>query len=402
MRRFSTFAGMMPHDLIEATAKIYSNFENKHCPGDNVSFCRFGFAISWCDGSGQAHFVEDEKIETAIESAKRYLASKGWHMGEISYTGAVLTDEIIEKNTTPLKSKSDAVKEYSRFLQLKMECLEQPWFDAVRSEINGAISVANISDLPDAIRNHEYGSELISFYNDKLVVKLGYTIDDDYVRGGQWVEIGEAKERLGMDAECPDIGVVNRIVADLLDAYAHRTDKARERKAMFMERFTRITDLFGKAIDECARNPLHAPESLATLEAYMNLDWKRGLKDKDGIFDIVRKFESRVHMGTIEALSVNRPYFDWSTLSIKKDGGLTVGKVKIDTAVYESVRKRVKEMSPEDVEHITALQQNHGCSSDWRSTGVDAQWWHFIYGIDTEGNAILSEIFAPGTMEMRE
>ena len=164
MRKFSTFAGMMPHDLIEARAKIYNDVDNKHCPGDNVSFCRFGFAISWCDGSGQAHFVEDEKIETAIESAKRYLASKGWHLGEITYTGAVLTDEIIEERTTKMKTKSDAVKEYSRFLRLKMECLEQPWFDAVRSDINGAISVANIADLPDEIRNHEYRSELISLF----------------------------------------------------------------------------------------------------------------------------------------------------------------------------------------------------------------------------------------------
>jgi hypothetical protein len=402
MRKFSTFAGMMPHDLIEARAKIYNDFENKHCPGDNVSFCRFGFAISWCDGSGQSHFVEDEKIETAIESAKRYLASKGWHLGEITYTGAVLTDEIIEERTTKMKTKSDAVKEYSRFLRLKMECLEQSWFDAVRSDINGAISVANIADLPDEIRNHEYRNELISFYNDKVTVKLNYTIEDDYVRGGQWVEIGEARGRLGMDGKSPDISVVNRIVADLLEAYEHRTDKARERKAMFIERFTRITDLFGKAIEECARDPLHVSESLATLEAYINLDWRRGLKDRDSIFDIVRKFESRVHMSTIEALSLNRPYFDWSTLVIKKEGGLTIGKVKIDTEVYESVRKRVKEMSPEAVEHNTEIQSSHRCTSDWRSTGVDAQWWNFIYGIDTEGNAIMSEIFAPGTMEMRE
>ena len=399
MRKFSTFAGMMPHDLIEARARIYSS-DGKHCPGDNMAACRFGFAISWCDGSGQAQFTDEETLDAAIEAAKKYLQQKGWHLGEIEYTGKELTADIIEKHTTKMKSKSDAVKEYSRFLRLKMECLEQPWFDAVRSEINGSISVANISDLPDAIRNHEYGSELISFYNDKLVVKLGYTMDDDYVRGGQWVEIGEAKERLGMDAECPDIGVVNRIVADLLDAYEHRTDKARERKAKYLESFFKLTGLFGKAIEDCAGNPRHAPASLAALEAYLNMDWSKGIRDRDGIFEIVRKVERGVCIDAINQLSINRPYFDWSTLSIKTEGELTLGKVKLSREIYEDTRKTVKDMFPDEVARVTEARRTQGyrCSDDWRNVELDVQWWHFAYGINGNGDAVLSSVFGPESM----
>lgn len=402
MRKFSTFAGMMPHALIEAHAKIYNDFENKHCPGDNVSFCRFGFAISWCDGSGQSHFVEDEKIETAIESAKSYLASKGWHIGEITYTGAVLTDEIIKEYTTEMQSKAEALTEYARFLQLKIACLTRPWFDAVRSEINGAVSVYNIAALPDDLRESSYRKELIGFCkNEHTCVRVGYEIDGEYIKDGEWVVIDDAKSRLGLPAYATDVEVVDKVVDQLVDDYNHRAEKMRRRKETYIARFKALAERFEKALYACAAEPGNASVELAVLEAYLNIDWSKDLHDVDGIFERVNKFETRVDKGTIKALSINRSYFDWSTLNLETEGELTTGRVKIASAVYDDVRRRVKELSPNEVGRMTEIQRDHDAAyvSDWRTTELDTQWWHFKYGIDENGNATFANAFGPEQIE---
>ena len=397
MRKFSTFAGMMPRALIEAHAKIY-NSEEKHCPGDVVDFCRFGYAIRWCDGSGQAYFVEDESIETAIEAAKSYLDSKGWHIGEISYTGAELTDEIIEEHTTKMQSKAEALAEYSRFLQLKIACLTRPWFDAVRSEINGAVSVYNIAALPDDLRESSYRKELIGFCNNEhTCVRIGYEIEDDYIKGGEWVAIDDAKSRLGLPVDATDVEVVDKVVAQLVDDYNHRAEKMRRRKETYIARFRALAERFEKALYACAKSPEHSSLELAVLEAYLNIDWTKDLHDVDGILEVARKFETRVDMDTIEMLSINRSYFDWSTLRLETDGELTIGKVKIDPIIYTEVRSCVKEVSPNEVGRKTELHRENkaGYVNDWRTTELDTQWWHFKYGIDKDGDATLVNAFGP-------
>ena len=397
MRKFSTFAGMMPHALIEAHAKIY-NSEDKHCPGDVVDFCRFGYAIRWCDGSGQAQYVDDENIETAIESAKSYLASEGWHLGEISYTGAVLTDEIIEEHTTKMQSKAEALAEYSRFLQLKIACLSRPWFDAVRSEINGAVSVYNIAALPDDLRDSSYRKELIGFCNNEhTCVRIGYEIEGDYIKDGVWVVIDDAKSRLGLPADATDVDVVDKVVAQLVDDYNHRTEKIRRRKETYIARFKALAERFEKALHACARSPEHSSLELAVLEAYLKIEWTKDLHDVDGIIGVARKFETRVDLDTIKMLSINRSYFDWSTLRLETEGELTIGKVKIDPIIYAEVRNCVKELSPNEVDRMTEIYRDHkiGYTNDWRTTELDTQWWHFKYGIDKNGDATLVNTFGP-------
>lgn len=397
MRKFSTFAGMMPSALIEAHAKIY-NSEEKHCPGDVVDFCRFGYAVRWCDGSGQAYFVEDENIETAIEAAKSYLDSKGWHLGEISYTGAVLTDAIINEYTTKMQSKAEALAEYSRFLQLKIACLVRPWFDAVRSEINGAVSVYNIAALPDDIRESSYRKELIGFCNNEhTCVRMGYEIDEDCIRGGEWAAIDDAKDRLGLPVDATDVEVVDKVVAQLIDDYTHRTEKLRRRKETYIARFKALAERFEKALYECAQSPERSSRELAVLEAYLKIEWTKDLHDVDGILEVVRKFETRVDLDTIKMLSINRSYFDWSTLRLETDGELTIGRVKIDPIIYTEVRSCVKELSPNEVERMTQIHREHetGYVNDWRTTELDTQWWHFKYGIDKDGDATLVNAFGP-------
>lgn len=390
---------MMPHALIEAHAKIY-NSEEEHCPGDVVDFCRFGYAIRWCDGSGQAQFVDDENIETAIDSAKSYLASKGWHIGEITYTGAVLTDEIIEEHTTKMQSKAEALEEYSRFLQLKIACLTRPWFDAVRSEINGAVSVYNIAALPDDLRESSCRKELIGFCNNEhTCVRIGYEIEDDYIKGGEWVVIDDAKGRLGLPADAADVEVVDKVVAQLVDDYNHRTEKMRRRKETYIARFKALTERFEKALYACAQSPERSPLELAVLEAYLRIEWSKDLHDAEGIIEVVREFENRVDMDTIKVLSINRSYFDWSTLRLETEGELTTGKVKIDPIIYAEVRKRVKELSPNEVGHLTEFYREYEESyvHDWRTAELDTQWWHFKYGIDKDGDATLANAFGPET-----
>ena len=398
MRKFSTFAGMMPHDLIEAHAKIYSDYENKHCPGDEVSFCRFGYAIRWCDGSRQAYFVEDENIETAIETAKRYLASKGWHLGEISYTGVELTDDIINKYTTKMQSKVEALAEYTRFLKLKIACLTRPWFDAVRSEINGAVSVYNIAELPDDIRESASRKELIGFCNNEhTCVRLGYEFDDDYIKGGEWVVIDDAKRRLCLPVDATDVEVVDKVVAQLIDDYNHRVEKMRHRKETYIARFKALAERFEKALYACATDPEHTSVELAVLEAYMHIEWAKDLHHVNGIIEVVNKFENRVDMNTIKMLSINRSYFDWSTLRLETVGELTTGKVKIDSVVYDEVKRRVKELSPNEVGRMTEIHKEHDAAyvPEWRTTELDTQWWHFKFGIDKDGDATLANAFGP-------
>jgi hypothetical protein len=342
--------------------------------------------------------VDDENIVTAIESAKSYLASKGWHLGEITYTGAELTDEIIEEHTTKMQSKAEALAEYSRFLQLKIACLTRPWFDAVRSEINGAVSVYNIAALPDDLRESSYRKELIGFCNNEhTCVRIGYEIEDDYIKDGEWVVIDDAKSRLGLPVDAADVEVVDKVVAQLVDDYNHRVEKMRRRKETYIARFKALAERFEKALHACAKSPEHSSLELAVLEAYLKIEWTKDLHDVDGILEISSKFETRVDLDTIKLLSINRSYFDWSTLQLETDGELTIGKVKIDPIIYTEVRSCVKELSPNEVGRITEMHREYkaGYVNDWRTTELDTQWWHFKYGIDKDGDATLASAFGP-------
>lgn len=397
MRKFNTFAAMMPAQLVEATAKIYDT-DGKHCPGDIMDACRFGYAIRWCDGSGAAAFQEEETLDAAIEAARKYLASKGWRLGKIEYTNASITEDIVEKYTVKMKSMPGALDEYRRFLRLKMDCISQPWFDPIRSEIDGAVSLANIADLPDDIRNTACDDYLIGFINECTSVKMDYEFVGSYFRGGKWYEIGQAKEKLGLPADCPDVDVANRIVHEVVDAYKNRFARHREKKAKFIEIFNTIAEFMELAINECAATNGQHSIHLATLEAFENIDWypkqyKQFIHDHRVRLDI---------SGTIRCLSVNRMYCDWSTLDRKHAGSCTLVKVKLSDDIYDSVRLMVLELAKEHVDHVTELHKKYGTivCGDWRSTQIDAQWLYIRYGIDEKtGNPVFTAGFGPEDVE---
>ena len=231
MRRFSLFAAYMPSKLVEAQAEIF-NREGKHCSGDHIQLSRFGYAVHWCDGSGQAGFSEDETIETAIADAKKYLSSNGWKMGPITYTGQEITPEIIEKCTKVINPKESTLETYFDFLQLKMECMHQPWFEIVRNTIDGAVGIHNIKALPEDAKSEV--NELLGFDKDgNIIVKVGYDFDcDGNIKSyeADWKNIDDAKKILGLPDTASNLDVVNALVDDIVNKHAHVGDIVRKEK----------------------------------------------------------------------------------------------------------------------------------------------------------------------------
>ena len=399
MRKFSTCFGMMPHCLVEVGADIL-NHEGHHTRGDFIEACRFGCSIHWCDGSAQTFFTDDETLETTLCNARKYLKEHGgWRIGNLEYTGAKITEEIINKHTKQLPPENTAVDAYKRFLQLKMDCLSRSWICIQPDAMNGAISVSNIAELPEHVRDNGR-SELIAYRDRSVLVKMEITVGERYVNDGKWVDIDTAKTTLGLPKDCADTEVVDRIVADIVSSYVHRVDRVRERKDSFSKKFESIVSLFDSAIRACAQNPGQIPDELAVLEAYQFIPWYSSprqlllVDENDG-------FDNHVYLGdAIFLLSTNRQNFDWRTLVLEKRGDLTIGKVKISEEMYYKVRAMVMEREPVEVDLKTRKNKEHNCSvcQDWRITTQDAQWWHVKYGFDSHGNAYLHSVFGPSTV----
>lgn len=399
MRKFKTFAALMPAKLVEAHAQIFNN-KGEHCSGDNVEFSRFGYAVRWCDGSGMAGFSADETIETAIEDAKTYLSKNGWTLGPIEYTGFEITPEIIDKFTTEVKSDDETLAGLVNFMKLKMECIKQPWFEMVRSRMQSCIGVYNIKFLPDNVRSNDY--EILNCNgNGEILVMTGYGIDDEgYLCGGnaEWTPIDEVRKKFGLPEDSADIDVVNAVVDAIVYMYNHRSDAIRERKEKFLAKFRMICGIFEKVVKSCAEGKCQEVlPDIARLQAYVTrFDWDKGY--------VFRRLNKRTSSGVIDDLSRDFLLFDWSTCTIEKDTsmhGVVHGKVKLYDTVYSAVRDMYKKEYPKTVERTDESYKKHDLQlfGNWRNTTMDAQWFHFKYGIDALGDAVFGAAYGPETIK---
>lgn len=350
MRKFKTFAALMPAKLVEAHAQIFNN-KGEHCSGDNAEFSRFGYAVRWCDGSGMAGFSADETIETAIEDAKTYLAKNGWTLGPIEYTGFEITPEIIDKFTTEVKPEDETLTGLVNFMKLKMECIKQPWFEMVRSKLQSCIGVYNIKFLPDTVRESDNGI-LNCNENGEILVKTGYSIDEEgYLRGwdAEWKPIGDVRKEFGLPEESADIDVVNAVVDDLVYKFNHRSDAIRERKEKFLVKFRMICGIFEKVVKSCAEGKCHEVlPDIARLQEYVTMF------DKDKGY-VPRRLNVRTSSDVMYDLARDFLLFDWSTCIIGKDTsmpGVVHCKVKLYDAVYSAVRDMYLKEYPETVKRM--------------------------------------------------
>lgn len=403
MRRFSLFAAYMPSKLVEAQAEIF-NREGKHCSGDHIQLSRFGYAIHWCDGSGMAGFSEDETIETAIADAKKYLSSNGWKMGPITYTGQEITPEIIEKCTNVINPEESALATYFDFLRLKIECMQQPWFEIVRNTIDGAVGIHNIKMLPEKAKAHV--NELIGFNRDGyIIVKVGYDFDSDgNIKSykADWKNIDDAKKILGLPETASNLDVVNALVDDIVNKHTHIGDIIRKKKEKFLAKFNKIIPILDNIIRTCSSRTSCIPvlPDLVALSVYAPMllesdDWRHRTR-----------FKTFIHRDIFDIISNEFMFFDWSTCQFgikigdadSHDSNLVHGKVKVRDDIYEKVRAMFQKEFPDKVEKSDKLHDEYAKSvfyGDWRTTTRDAQWLYFRYGISKTGVPVATCAYGP-------
>ena len=403
MRRFSLFAAYMPSKLVEAQAEIF-NREGKHCSGDHIQLSRFGYAVHWCDGSGQAGFSEDETIETAIADAQKYLSSNGWKMGPLTYTGQEITTEIIEKCTKVINPKESALATYFDFLRLKMECMHQPWFEIVRKTLDGAVGIHNIKMLPEDAKSEV--NELLGFDRDgNIIVKVGYDFDcDGNIKSyeAEWKNIDDAKKSLGLPETASNLDVVNALVDDILNKHAHVGDIIRKEKEEFLAKFNKIIPILDNIIRTCAGRTSCIPvlPELAALSVYAPMvlesdDWRHKTR-----------FKTFIHRDIFDIIGNEFMLFDWSTCQLgidigDNDSNLVCGKVKVRDDIYEKVHALFQKEFPGKVEHADTLRDKYTKSAfygDWRITTRDAQWLYFRYGISKTGVPVATCAYGPETI----
>lgn len=400
MRRFSVFAAYMPSKLVEAQAEIF-NREGKHCSGDHIQLSRFGYAVHWCDGSGMAGFSEDETLDTAIADAKEYLKSNGWKMGPLTYTGQEITQEIIEKYTKVINPEEPTLTAYFDFLRLKIECMQQPWFELVRNTVDGAVGIHNIKMLPEKAKDRV--NELIGFDSDgNIVVKVGYDFDSDgniESYKADWKNIDDAKKILGLPETTSNLDVVNALVDDIVNKHAHLGDIVRKEKEEFLAKFNRIIPILDNIIRTCASHTSCAPAlaDLAALSAYAPMilksdDWRHKTR-----------FKTFIHRDIFDIIGNEFMFFDWSTCQFdikigRGESNLVHGKVKVRDDIYEKVRTLFQKEFPEKVEKSDNLHDQYSKGvfyGDWRITARDAQWLHFRYGISNIGGPVATCVYGP-------
>ena len=404
MRRFSTvFGSYMPNKLVEAQAEIF-NHEGKHYAGDHIQFSRFGYAIHWCDGSGMFEFSEDETIETAIADANKYLNSKGWKMGPLTYTGQEITPEIIEKCTKVINPDESTLETYFDFLRLKIDCMQQPWFEMVRNTVDGAVGIHNIKMLPEKAK--ERVNELIGFDRDgNIIVKVGYDFDSDgNVKSytADWKNIGDAKKILGLPETASNLDVVNALVDDIVNKHDHLADIIRKEKEEFLAKFNKVIPILDNIIRTCASRGSCTPalSDLAVLSVYApmileNDDWRNKTR-----------FKTFIHRDIFDIIGNEFMFFDWSTcqFDIKigaGDSNLVWGKVKVRDDIYEKARTLFQKEFPEKAKKSDILHDQHSKSvfyGDWRITTRDAQWLYFRYGINKIGDPVAMCVYGPETI----
>ncbi len=382
MRKFNSFAGMMPRDLVEFEAHIVNDCDGEHCKGDEFQACRFGYAIRWCDGSGETAFIPEESLEEAIKRGKEQLAKKGWVLSEEQYTGQEITEEIIEKYTKEMVSTDTLRDEFKRYLNLWAACMEQPWFDVIRDAVNQPPGIYNINSLPDSTRENSNVS-LINFNRElgvMLLRKAGESVDDDHIEyrsySTKYETIDEAKVHLGLPIDCPDITAVNALVTSM---------ERRENE-------------FRKELHDYAANlRKNCIELFDEMTMYFN-NYQKGIMGFYKLHQLVAanmfitgnvsRHDSRINNRCMADFATDAPYMDYSSMKMYKqttNGGLiTEVIIPLNASVVDQVKdckKRYQTTLKSD-----SLDSHFHKNIAW-SEGDTVM--HIIYGFDDDGQPVI-------------
>lgn len=399
MRRFQISMGYLPNALREYTAKIVSATTGEHSEGDEFEACRFGYCIRWCDGAYESAIIPEEDLETAIRKGKEHLAKKHWKLAYEKYTGIEITDEILKKYTTPMAAKpADVQLEYARYLNLILRCMDQPWYEIVRSAVECHVSIYNIRNLRERTREDGGDVPLFRFKKEQIYVltETKHDVRDDYLwfMSNDEVPIDEAKEMFGFDKNDPDIYVINRIVQKIEDIEQGELDNAKALEVQVNNKFDEYINLLTKFL--CTLLPPNEsvgtnPETLAKL-----ITMADGLGQRR--FDVVQA-------NTTTVLSAEFRSFDWNTASMKDNGkGLAEFRVKLRDDIFKANREIMANFLAEKktppLGRLSAYDRGKpGVSgySSWRSAKEDANWFRILFGRTPEGNNVLVHGFVPET-----
>lgn len=399
MRRFQTSMGYLPNALREYTAKIVSATTGEHSEGDEFEACRFGYCIRWCDGAYESAVIPEEDLETAIRKGKEHLAKKHWKLAYEKYTGIKITDEILKKYTTPMAAKpTDVQLEYARYLNLILRCMDQPWYEIVRSAVECHVSIYNIRNLRERTREDGGDVPLFRFKKEQIYVLADtkHDVRDDYLwfMSNDEVPIDEAKEMFGFNKNDPDIYVINRIVQKIEDIEQAELDNAKALEVQVNNKFDEYINLLAKFL--CTLLPPNEsvgtnPETLAKL-----ITMADGLGQRR--FDVVQAH-------TLSVLSAEFRSFDWNTAYMKDNGkGLTEFRVKLRDDIFKANREIMANVIAEKktplLGRLSAYDRGRpGVSgySSWRTAKEDANWFRILFGRTPEGNNVLVHGFVPET-----
>lgn len=315
MRKINAFLSRMPKDLVEFQADIVSNYDGRHYTGDTLTACRFGYCLNWCDGSGSVTNLEEATpLNEVIEMAKKYLDTKGWKLANEVYTGADITDEIIEKCTTEVSSRGDFHANLIRYAELLGACYKSEWYDPVFiKERPHCIHVANIKALSDEMR--KYGDDpLFGISKDRdIVIYTGYEAPYGYISqvSDSYMSLDAAKEKFGL-AGHPDIDVVNYVVAHIMDVASKYESEKRER----IER-EKANDIAAETLADSVMALLCREDALSNRDTFDDI--VAGMIRLNGIYGRISDEGILLFMGCTRYLGdeVSEPTIDFDNASGK-------------------------------------------------------------------------------------
>lgn len=374
MRKFGIFFGHMHKELIEAYAPIINDFTGEHTDGDVFEACRFGYSLRWCDGSANWHFMEEETLEASIKCAEEFLAKKGWHLGEIQYTGADITDEIIEKYTEVIPSLAEAHNTRIAFLDLLTECMKQPWYEDLRKAPSD-VGVYNIMKLPTNVRENS-DVPLVSFESGKIVVNLGvkwsdYGDGDGWFRGEAWHPLDEARTAFHLSEDTPAVDVVGAVVEDILRQYDERDQKLREACSEYKERFSKMLGCINNVLrSRIDTGYTYDPADLAVAAAIENT-----LR-----MDKYDKVDKAVQAEAVYELIANYLFFDWSTAKARVVGNITEFVVKL----VDNIFTKSRDISCKDDGGAASFRHLRKPGYSWQLAKEPLPYFHVVYGFAPE------------------
>lgn len=331
MRKINAFLSRMPEDLVEFRADIVSNYDGRHDTGDTLTACRFGYCLNWCDGSGSVTNLEEATpLNEVIEMVKKYLAEKGWKLANEVYTGAEITDAIIENCTTEVPSCGDFHANLIRYAELLGACYKSEWYDPVFiKERPHCIHVANIKGLSDEMR--KYGDDpLFGISKDRdIVIYTGYEAPRGYINQvlDSYMSLDAAKEKFGLVGH-PDIDVVNYVVAIIMDV----ASKYESEKRKCIER-EKANDIAAETLADSVMARLCREDALSNRDTFDDI--VAGMIRLNGIYGRISDEAILLFMGCTRYLGdeVSEPTIDFDNASGKPvmvRYGLNATQSKVD------------------------------------------------------------------------